>query len=185
MPFFGLLLVRDAHRTLRNALAQVADQPVVEADIIFGRGNDPLLQQIIEILARNLQRDELRTLLDAIGRSIGPCGLTLDFAAPPAAVEQHLLDAQTGFERIEFVVGDAQRPARRIFEAANAHRSFDRNARQEKALRLFALELDCRLVFNRLIDLGMRLHCGFNRRLQLDPFGPEAAGYGSDCGRNE
>ena len=66
------------------------------------------------------------------------------------------------------VVGDAERPARSIFKPADTDRSFDRNARQEQALRLFAFELDREPVFDRLIDLWVRLHRGFDSGFQFE-----------------
>src|SRR3546814_10069672 len=83
--------------------------------------------------------------------------LTQFRAAPAPEIDQRLFGAESGLERIEFVTGDTERTARRIFEPADARRHFERDARQIEAPRLFELELDRLLVHLRLMDLRVRI----------------------------
>src|SRR3546814_18503793 len=77
-------------------------------------------------------------------------------AAPAPEIDQRLFGADSGLERIEFVTGDTDRTARRIFEPADARRHFERDARQIEAPRLFEPELDRLLVHLRLMALRVR-----------------------------
>src|SRR4029079_16430673 len=96
---FGLLLVGNADRALRDAYAQIADEALVEGDVVLSDRPQALLQEIVDVGARDVERDELGALLDARGGGIGARGLAPDFGSAGAAVEQQLVDDQIAFDR--------------------------------------------------------------------------------------
>ena len=89
--FFGLLLVRDRNRAARDTFAKVAGQPLVESGVVAGDRHQPLLQQIVDISARNVERDEFATLFNAGSGTVGARRLAADFRGAFAKVEQQLI----------------------------------------------------------------------------------------------
>ena len=174
-PLFGLLLVGDADRALGDAFAQVAGEPLVERRIVFGDRDQPLLQQIVDVGARDVERDEFRALLDARRGGVGARRLAADFRLAAAAVEQQLVDDQLAFDRPQRLVGDADRAAGRVAQVANAGRALDRNARVPQALGLDALFLGGRAVGDRLANFRIGVECRLDRVAQLDGIGRRRA----------
>ena len=144
----------------------------MKGGVVLCRGDGALLQQIVEILARDLQRDELRTFHHPPCRAVAARGLTAHFAAAAAGVEQDLLRAQAPFNGVELVIRDAERTAGVIFEPAHPGRSFDGDPWQEQPLGLLAFEIDRLAVAHRLVDFGI----GVERGLVLEALAKHAAG---------
>jgi len=90
--------------------------------------------------------------------AVDPARLPQHFAAALAEVDQVPGAAALELERIELVVGDAERAAGAVLEPADAGRSLDVDPREIEPLRLLALELDRLLVHLRLDDLGIGFH---------------------------
>ena len=98
-PLFGLLLVGDADRALGDAFAKIACQALVEGDIVLRDRDQPLLQDIVDVGAGDVERDIFGALLDARCGGIGAGGLAAHFGAAPAAVEHSLVDDQLAADR--------------------------------------------------------------------------------------
>ena len=104
----GLLLVGDADRALGDAFAKVAGELLVEGHIVLGDRDQPLLEQIIDVGPRSVERDEFGTLLDARRGGIGAGRLAADLGLAAAAVVDQLIDDQVALDRPQGVVGDAE-----------------------------------------------------------------------------
>ena len=151
-PLFGLLLIGDADRALGDAFAKVADEPFVERHIVLRDRDQPLLEQIVDVGARDVERDEFRALLDPRRGGVGARRLAADLGFAAAAVIQQLVDDQVALDRPQGLVGDADRPAGRVAQAANAGRALDRDARITEPLALHPFFLGRQPVGDRLPD---------------------------------
>ena len=164
---FGLLLIGDADRALRHTFAKVAGQLLVEGRIVVRDRHQPLLQQIIDVSAGNIERDELRPFLDPRCSGVGARCLTANFRLASAHVEQQLVGGDARLERIKRLVGNADRATGRILQLANAGRCFDRYPRQPQPFGLPALGLGRILVGDRLPDLRIGIQGRLNGVLQF------------------
>ena len=134
-PLFGLLLVGDADRALGDAFAKVAGEPLVEGHIVLGDRDQPLLEQIVDVGARDVERDEFGALLDPRRGGVGARRLAADLRLAAAAVDRPA-GRRSGRPRSATRSGRRCRCAApgRVAQAANAGRTFDRDARIIEAL---------------------------------------------------
>ena len=152
-PLFGLLLIGDADRAFGDAFAKIAGEPLVKRHIVLRDGDQPLLEDIVDVGARDVQRDEFGTLLNACRGGIGTRRLAADFRFAPAAVVNQLIDDQVALDRPQRVVCDPKVAPGRVLEACDARGSLNRNVRVIEPLALLELLFGRRAVGNRLANL--------------------------------
>src|SRR5205085_5862179 len=142
---------------------------LVERHVVLRNRDEALLQQVIDVGARYVESDELRTLFDARRSGVGTRSLTADLGLTAAAVIKQLLDDQVTFDRPQRLIGKADRTAGRIAKAANAGRTFNRDPRVPETLALNPLLLGRSLVGDGLADFRVRIECRLNRVTQFHP----------------
>ena len=71
----------------------------MESDVVLSDRDEALLEKVIDVSARDVQRDELRALLHAGRGGIRASRLTANFSFAAAAVEKELIDYQVALER--------------------------------------------------------------------------------------
>jgi len=87
-PLFSLLLIGDRNRSAGHAFAKIAGEPFVERRIVRRQGDQPLLQQIVDVGTADIERDEFAALLDARRSRVGARRLAANFGRALAHVEQ-------------------------------------------------------------------------------------------------
>ena len=85
-PLVGLLLVGLVQRAALDALADLRQHALVKLHVLRGIGDDPGLQQILEIVLDHGERDDLRALEHPEGSAVDPRRLTVHLGAPRAEV---------------------------------------------------------------------------------------------------
>ena len=80
-PLVGLLLIGLGQRAALDALADLGQHALVKLHVLSGIGDDPGLQQVLEIVLHHGERDNLRALENPEGGAVDPRGLTIHLGA--------------------------------------------------------------------------------------------------------
>ena len=155
----------------------------MEGHIVFRDRHQPLLQHIVDVVARDVERDIFATLLDPRGGGVRARGLATDFRLTTAAIDQQLINDQVAFDGVKRLAGDIEGSARRIAQVADTGRCFDRYARIPQALGLHALFLGRRTIGDGLPDLRVGVERGLDRIAQF--CGLNRHGAKQHCSRND
>jgi hypothetical protein len=118
-PLFRLLLVSNADRPIRHTLLQVRRELLMERDIVLGDCDQTLLEQVIDIVAGNIQRHIFRALPDSRSCSVRARRLPANFGFASARVIQQFVDDQVAFCRVERMIGDPESAPSRVPQAFN------------------------------------------------------------------
>ena len=113
-PLFRLLLVRDRDGAASDTFAKIASKPFVERHVVLGDRHQPLLQQIVDVGAADVERDELAALFDTGSACIGAGCLIFDIGLASARIPQQLIGYDEAFNRLEAFVGDSEIAAGRV-----------------------------------------------------------------------
>ncbi|CDX14359.1 hypothetical protein MPLB_1400018 [Mesorhizobium sp. ORS 3324] len=155
--FFRLLPVGIVQRAARDALLDVAENRLVEGEVLLRFGDDRRLQHVFEIILDDGKPDEFGPFQHPEGRPVDTRGLAIQLGPPCAAVIKRLRDREVGFVRVESVVLLVERAPGRIIQSANARRRLQVDAGKIKAFCLTQLEFYGFAVFDRLTNLRIGL----------------------------
>ena len=165
-PLVGLLLVGLRQRAALYALADLCQHALVKLHVLRGIGDDPGLQQILQIVLDHRERDDLRALEHPEGSAVDPRSLTVQLGAPPAEIEQFLGDDNAYLGRVQLIVFKIEHAPRHIVQQPDPGRGLEVDGRKVKSPRLPELELDRLAVLDRLADLGIGMQSRVDRLLQ-------------------
>ena len=86
----------------------------MERRIVVGDRHQPLLKQIVDVGAGDVECDELRPFFDPRCGGVSARCLAANFRLAATPVDQQLVGSHTRFDRIQCLAGNTDRPAGRV-----------------------------------------------------------------------